>query len=56
MMKKERKMTDSEKELSVGEDFLESLASSNLANWQAINEMTANQSMHGLISIQKTIN
>ena len=43
MMKKERKMTDSEKkELSVGEDFLESLASSNLANWQAANELIAN--------------
>ena len=36
-------MTDSEKkELSVGEDFLESLASSNLANWQAANELIAN--------------
>ena len=43
MMKKEGKMTDSkEKQLEVGGDFLESLASANLANWQSINEMTAN--------------
>ena len=36
-------MTNSnEKQLEVGGDFLESLASANLANWQAINEMTAN--------------
>ena len=36
-------MTDSnEKQLEVGGDFLESLAAANLANWQAINEMTAN--------------
>ena len=36
-------MSDSnEKQLEVGGDFLESLSSANLANWQAINEMVAN--------------
>ena len=43
-------MSDSnEKQLEVGGDFLESLSSANLANWQAINEMVANSIDLGLI-------